>query len=165
MPMPIDLRQAARSEAAKTIMPEASKSPGCPDPRAILQCKQTKNPPPRSLGQGFRADGATLISLPAVVPTPTGEADCRAREPHQPLAILTRRSSGIGVGRSWAGRVPVRALLLYCGSCCVPVNCSALHDEYDTPHGSDVVDWIAFDGHQVRLEARRHGSDPVAQAK
>jgi hypothetical protein len=26
-------------------MTEASKSPGCPDPRAILQCKQTKNSP------------------------------------------------------------------------------------------------------------------------
>jgi hypothetical protein len=30
------LHQAARSEAAKTIMTGTSKSPGCPDPRAIL---------------------------------------------------------------------------------------------------------------------------------
>jgi hypothetical protein len=58
-----------------------------------------------------------------------------------------------------------RDILLYCGSCCVPVNRSALHDEYNPPHGGDVVDRIAFDSNQVRLEARRHGSDLVAEAE
>jgi hypothetical protein len=58
-----------------------------------------------------------------------------------------------------------RDILLYCGSCCVPVNRSALHDEYNPPHGGDVVGRIAFDSNQVRLEARRHGSDLVAEAE
>jgi hypothetical protein len=52
MPMPIDLRQAARSEAAKTIMPEASKSPGCPDPARDPTMQTDQKPSPRSLGQG-----------------------------------------------------------------------------------------------------------------
>jgi hypothetical protein len=34
--MPIGLHRAAQSEAAKSTMTGTSKSPGCPDPRAIL---------------------------------------------------------------------------------------------------------------------------------
>ena len=99
-------------------MTEASKSPGCPDPRAILQCKQTKNPPREVSGR--EEDRAT--ALPAVVPTTNSR---RWRIPSgtgtAPAAILTagacqgsvrcRKVSGRG-SRELPGLSPLPAVVL-----------------------------------------------------
>ena len=48
-------------------MPEASKSPGRPDPRAILQCKQTKNPPREVSGKEGSCSAEDALELAAEV--------------------------------------------------------------------------------------------------